>query len=83
VRAINVTYRGGNPCKFSSGEARLYAADVGVRLKNGTSLAKTSFTVRATPAVAGYAVAAAIDTSNASYYASSGMTWLEWWVLEP
>jgi hypothetical protein len=82
VRAINVTYRAGNPCNFQSGEARLYVADVGVRLKNGTSLAKSSFKVAATPSFSGtYPLSASIDASNSTYYASLGMTWLEWWVL--
>jgi hypothetical protein len=82
VRAINVTYRGGNPCNFQGGEARLYVADVGVRLKNGTSLAKTTFKVAATPATgSSFPLSASIDTSNSSYYGSAGMTWLQWWVL--
>lgn len=82
VRAINVTYRGGNPCNFQAGEARLYAVDLAVRHKNGTNLAKTAAAkVSATTAAsATYVVAKAVDSSNSSYYASLEMTWLQWWV---
>jgi hypothetical protein len=55
-----------------------------VFLKNGTStnLAKTaSAKTAATAAASGYPLTDAKDTSNSTYYASSQMDWLQWWVL--
>jgi hypothetical protein len=80
VRYINVTYRGSNSCNQEV-EARLYCADVGVRLKTGTFMAKSGFTVAATtPDTSTYLASKAIDTLNSSYYASSDFNWLVWWV---
>ncbi len=79
MRAINVTYRGGNQCNFANGEARLYAANIGLFLKNGTNLAKTaSARVAATTAASGYPVGDSKDSSNGTYYASSRMDYLQW-----
>ena len=83
MRAINITYRGGNQCNFQSGEARLYVANFGVYTKNAptTNLAKAaSAKVAATTAASGYTVTDAKDNSNGTYYASNRMDYLQWCV---
>ncbi len=75
VRALNITFRSGNPCDWISNyEARLYASNIVLRTKTGTDLARAVGATLTSRSVAGATNAEpkALDTSNTTCDCRSG-----------